>query len=244
MNPLILRPEPAASTLAALLRAHGFQPTVCPLFEYQMGVDIPRLPTLLAQSDFVIATSAAALEFASSTVIDWPQDCRYFSVGQTTARLWLSHSIPVHIPQDERSEGLLALPDLQSVAGKRILILRGESGRTLLADELTQRGAQVTYSTCYERQTLPYCGETLCADWQSKSINSVIITSSDIFFRLMSLVPATAMPWLIQLHWIAVSPRVANDIRQHGFRSVFISGGARHEQVLAALQQLEDKKDE
>ena len=244
MNPLILRPEPAASALAATLRAHGFQPQICPLFEFRAGADISHLSELLVQSDLVIATSAAALEFACAEIANWPQHCNYFSVGQTTAKLWLAQQIPVIVPTDERSEGLLALEQLQHVNGKLILILRGEGGRPLLGDILSERGATVCYAECYQRHSLTYCGETLWSDWQSKQIDSVIITSSDIFFRLMNLLPPEAQPWLAQLSWITVSERIASDIRQSGFSSVVISDGAHHEQVLAALQQSEDKKDE
>ena len=49
------------------------------------------------------------------------------------------------------SEGLLALPELQNVAGWRVLIFRGDGGRELLGDTLRARGATVEYAACYRR---------------------------------------------------------------------------------------------
>jgi uroporphyrinogen-III synthase len=51
------------------------------------------------------------------------------------------------------SESVLALPAFQApaVAGRRVLILRGDGGRDLLGDTLRARGAEVEYLTCYHR---------------------------------------------------------------------------------------------
>ena len=53
------------------------------------------------------------------------------------------------------SEALLALPELETVAGKRIAIFRGEEGRELLGDTLRARGASVEYVACYRRVQPP-----------------------------------------------------------------------------------------
>ena len=55
-------------------------------------------------------------------------------------------------PLQENSEGLLALMPLQNVAGKRIAIIRGDSGRDLLRDALIQRGAEVKYLEVYRKR--------------------------------------------------------------------------------------------
>jgi uroporphyrinogen-III synthase len=45
----------------------------------------------------------------------------------------------------------LALPALQNVQSKKIVIFRGEGGRELLGDSLKARGAFVVYAECYRR---------------------------------------------------------------------------------------------
>jgi uroporphyrinogen-III synthase len=49
------------------------------------------------------------------------------------------------------SEALLELPALQRMQGLRVLIVRGEGGRELLARELAARGARVEIAECYRR---------------------------------------------------------------------------------------------
>jgi uroporphyrinogen-III synthase len=49
------------------------------------------------------------------------------------------------------SEALLELPELTAVAGKRVIIFRGDGGREVLGDTLKARGAAIEYVTCYRR---------------------------------------------------------------------------------------------
>lgn len=66
-----------------------------------------------------------------------------FAIGRTTAlALHTVSGQHIHYPLDrEISEVLLQLPELQNIAGKNALILRGNGGRELLGATLTERGA-------------------------------------------------------------------------------------------------------
>ena len=65
------------------------------------------------------------------------------AVGATTASaLERSCGRPVVAPADQRSEGVLALPQLQDVAGRDIVIVRGNGGRELIKQGLLARGAK------------------------------------------------------------------------------------------------------
>lgn len=249
MIPLIVRPQPAAIELAGLLEKHGHQPVVFPLLSYLPGDELEQLPAALLHADIVIATSGAATEFACQYFhqhqVIWPDTIRYLAVGATTARPWQQDGLTVRLPHPESSEGLLAMPELQQVGHQNILLLRGESGRELLSEKLTAAGANVTPLMCYRRHYVNKNGQELYSLWQAKQIDSVIITSYELFQHLISLLPAEAGKWLSGLIWFAASERIAKGIQQAGFPSVIIMSGARHEAVLAALeQQLEEKHDE
>ena len=240
MTPLILRPQPAADELAALLRRQGHTPVVCPLLSYRPGNELAALIDRLSQADMVIAISVAAVQYASEQLAKqlarWPQHCIYLTVGATTAAQWQQQGLKVISPTDARSEGLLALPELQSATGKNVLILRGNGGRELLADVLSELGAQVSYVECYRRHYLHTDGTPLLQEWQAAGVDSVIISSSKLFRQLIRLLPETASDWLSSQHWFVPSQRTADEIHQAGFNSVTIMSGVQHEAVVAALQ--------
>ena len=240
MTPLILRPQPAADELAALLRRQGHTPVVCPLLSYRPGNELAALIDRLSQADMVIAISVAAVQYASEQLAKqlarWPQHCIYLTVGATTAAQWQQQGLKVISPTDARSEGLLALPELQSATGKNVLILRGNGGRELLADVLSKLGAQVSYVECYRRHYLHTDGTPLLQEWQAAGVDSVIISSSKLFRQLIRLLPETANDWLASQHWFVPSQRTADEIHQAGFNRVTIMSGVQHEAVVAALQ--------
>ena len=241
MTPLILRPQPAADELATRLRRDGHAPVLCPLLTYQPGSELALLPPLLNEADIVIAVSAAAVQHASLYLQQqhrsWPATPTYLAVGPATAAGWQQQHLPVISPADARSEGLLALPELQAVNGKRIVLLRGNGGRELLADTLRQRGAEVTCVECYRRHYLQTDGNRLLQEWQAAAVDSVIITSSELFQQLLTLLPATAHSWLSALHWFVVSERTAEELRQAGLNQITIMPGAQHDAVAAALSE-------
>lgn len=248
MKPLILRPQPAADELANFLRQEGHRPVVCPLLEYRPGQDLPLLAERLTQADIIIATSQAAVTFSTTYLKqhqqNWPADATYFAIGQTTAQTWLSDGIEAIYPEDARSEGLLAHEQLQTLAGKQVLILRGNGGRDLLADTLSARSAHVHYLECYQRHYPDMPGLSLWEDWQAAGIDSVIITSSEIFRQLLSLLPTQATTWLSTLRWFVPTQRIADVIQAVGFQSILIMTGAHHQAVVTAFRNAEDKTDE
>ncbi|MFB0975865.1 MAG: uroporphyrinogen-III synthase [Tolumonas sp.] len=241
MTPLILRPQPAADELAARLRRDGHTPVVCPLLTYQSGCELALLPAMLTQADITIAVSAAAVQYASHYLqqqhLPWPATMTYLAVGPATAAACRQQHLAVSSPADARSEGLLALPGLLMVHGKRIVILRGNGGRELLTDTLRRRGAEVTCVECYRRHYLQTDGRRLLQEWQAAAVDSVIITSSELFQQLLTLLPDTATSWLSGLHWFVVSERTAEELRSSGFNRITIMPGAQHEAVAAALSE-------
>ncbi|MGL5372946.1 MAG: uroporphyrinogen-III synthase, partial [Aeromonas veronii] len=174
MTPLVVRPAAQAAELVQLLRQHGHAPLCCPLLETVAGSELPLLPDLLRSADAVIAVSIHAVHFAHDFLLQtgqtWPH-IEYFAVGQASADAFAAIDITASCPDDPRSEGLLALPALQQVAGKRVLILRGNGGRDLIASTLASRGALVHYCAAYERHYPELDGDTLTHHWQAAGLD-------------------------------------------------------------------------
>lgn len=239
MIPLVVRPAAQANQLVQMLRQLGHAPLCCPLLETRPGCDLPHLGDMLQEADLVIAVSMHAVHFAHYFLLQtgqtWPH-IDYFAVGQASADAFAEAGIQALCPADPRSEGLLALPALQGVSGRRVLILRGNDGRDLIARTLASRGALVHYCATYERHYPDLDGDALTRHWQAAGLDSLLITSGELLQRLLALVPGPQHPWLYDRLLVVPSPRVAEMAEGAGFTRIVIAQGASNQALVAALE--------
>lgn len=239
MVPLVVRPAAQANQLVQMLRQRGHAPLCCPLLETRPGCDLPHLGDMLQEADLVIAVSMHAVHFAHHFLLQtgqtWPH-IDYFAVGQASADAFAEAGIQALCPADPRSEGLLALPALQGVSGRRVLILRGNDGRDLIARTLASRGALVHYCATYERHYPDLDGDALTRHWQVAGLDSLLITSGELLQRLLALVPGPQHPWLYDRLLVVPSPRVAEMAEGAGFTRIVIAQGASNQALVAALE--------
>ncbi|MEI4981806.1 uroporphyrinogen-III synthase [Aeromonas caviae] len=239
MVPLVVRPAAQANQLVQMLRQLGHAPLCCPLLETRPGCDLPHLGDMLREADLVIAVSMHAVHFAHYFLLQtgqtWPH-IDYFAVGQASADAFAEVGIQALCPADPRSEGLLALPALQGVSGRRVLILRGNDGRDLIARTLASRGALVHYCATYERHYPDLDGDALTRHWQAARLDSLLITSGELLQRLLALVPGPQHPWLYDRLLVVPSPRVAEMAEGAGFTRIVIAQGASNQALVAALE--------
>src|SRR5471030_2309363 len=167
MTILVTRPSPSGEQLVSRLRTLGRVAYHSPLIEFAPGRELATLPNLLSSlnpHDLVFVLSQHVVKYAEHALNQakqhWPEAVNYYAIGRTTGLLFHRvSSLPVIYPHDgETSEVLLNLPDLQHLAGKKALILRGNGGRELLAETLRQRGVEVIYCECYQRSQIYYDG--------------------------------------------------------------------------------------
>jgi len=78
------------------------------------------------------------------------------------------------------AEGMIALLFRQGLAGKRVLLVRGNRGRTLLADELVQHGVKVDQVCVYQSIDLATPTPEIVSLVQCGKIHWVTVTSSAI----------------------------------------------------------------
>ncbi|MCI1898680.1 MAG: uroporphyrinogen-III synthase [Enterobacter sp.] len=246
MSILVTRPSPAGEQLVSRLRTLGQVAWSFPLIEFSPGRELPTLfdhLSTLQEGDLVFALSQHAVEFAHAHLQQhahtWPIAPRYFAIGRTTAlALHTVSGIDVRYPLDrEISEVLLQLPELQTIAGKRALILRGNGGRELLGETLTARGADVTFCECYQRCAKYYDGAQEAMRWKARGVNTLVITSGEMLHQLWSLVPEWYRDnWLLRCRLLVVSERLANLARELGWQDILIAENADNDALLRALQ--------
>lgn len=242
LHVLNTRPAGQGESLESALREAGARVSRLPL------IDIVPLP--LTQEDerrlldldrfdgvFFVSANAArrGLDAVAGSWPQWPYRLPVYAVGRGTAAALAQEGLTVILPDRADSEGLLALPALQDIAGQRFLVFRGQGGRELLRETLQARGAEVTVIELYRRE-LPV--EAL-HQWHSLSatdVGVVILTSPDALRHWLQVAGHDAQ----RLHWLVVSPRMEEAARQAGAR-VSLAAGADTPSLLAALQQLREQ---
>lgn len=152
---LVTRPSHQSEALCRLIEQAGGIPVRLPA----LVIAAPEDPALarrqlqqLANCEMGIFVSRNAVDKTMELVQQaLPPAVNWLAIGQATAAALKEHGYPVALMPDRdfSSEGLLALPELQNVAGKRIAIIRGTGGRELLAEVLRKRGADIVYVETY-----------------------------------------------------------------------------------------------
>ncbi|MEX2475354.1 uroporphyrinogen-III synthase [Marinobacter sp.] len=156
---LICRPEPEASRLADAFREAGAEARVLPLIRREPLPETPATRTLIQNLDLythVIAVSPYAAGLFLALADNWwpqlPMGIRWYGVGGGTASIFAQSGLdPCKPAKGWTSEALLALPSLQTFHHEKVLLVRGEDGRELIQQTLTERGADVTLLPLYRR---------------------------------------------------------------------------------------------
>jgi uroporphyrinogen-III synthase len=150
-----------------------------------------------------------------------------------------AHGLTVHCPDDgDDSEALLALPALRDAVARpdaRVLILRGEGGRELLAERLREQGASVEYLELYRRFLPAYDAGALLQRIQLERLNGLVVSSGQGFLHLQALA-GDDWPEVAQLPLFVPSPRVYEMARAAGAEKVVDCRGASAAALLVALR--------
>lgn len=172
----------------------------------------------------------------------WPQlpcDIAYFAVGRKTARALEEYGIAANSCSHAMdSDELLALPQLQVVAGEKILLCRGVGGRPRLADVLQERGAQVVYGEFYTRVLPDQAAEMLRqSDFGQGAYTEVLSAfSGESLENLMAVLDAADIAHWREMPVLVPGERVAQQARDAGFTRVIAAFNATDEAMLQALQ--------
>lgn len=246
MSILVTRPSPKGEELVSRLRALGREAWSFPLIEFTPGRELSQLSghlQALQRGDLLFALSQHAVDFAQAQLrqegLVWPHNADYFSIGRATAlALHKVSQREVRYPRDQEiSEVLLQLPELQTVAGKNALILRGNGGRELLGETLRQRGVSVQYCECYQRINRHYEGAEEAMRWHARGVTTLVITSGEMLQQLWSLIPQWYREhWLLDCEVLVVSERLAQQARELGWRNIRVADSADNDALLRALQ--------
>jgi uroporphyrinogen-III synthase len=243
---LVTRPRDQAEGLALRIEQEGGEVVRFPVIEITAPRDTRALHAIIDRLDefaLAIFISPNAVNRALDLIIQrrgkFPGHLSVASVGRGSAKALEHLGIKNVITPADRfdSESLLALPVLQQVTGKRIVIFRGEGGRELLGNILMQRGATVEYAECYQRVRPDTDAAPLLERWARGLIDIVSITSLDGLHNLLNMVGKAGRPWLLRAPVVVISERLAAACRELGFENApILAREASDEAIVAAIK--------
>jgi uroporphyrinogen-III synthase len=252
---VITRPLAQAEPLAKRLAAAGRRADVFPLLEISPIADPTHLRVVLQDLNrfaMVAFVSPNAVDAAFRYLPAWPPGVAIAVVGEGSRHALARHGVTVANatifspvdPVRTDSQTLLQVLDLEALRGKEVLIVRGETGRELLADALRDAGVQVTPVAAY-RRAAPILDEARRMHLLQllDSPNVWIVTSSEALRNLVEMVnslsdgAALAKMQLQRQRLVVPHIRIGETAEMLGLHNVTLTGSG-DEQLLAALQSI------
>jgi len=235
---VVTRPRDQAVQLTQRIEQAGGVPLLFPLLDITAMPDTQILRqqvTRLALFNLAIFISPNAVHYGMEAIHaagPLPPTLKIATIGQGSAKALRDLGIAQVIAPGERfdSEGLLALPELQDVAGWRVIIFRGNGGRNLLGDTLKERGATVEYAECYQRAKPQLDGAALLA----ANPDILTVTSSEALDSLWNMLDATNKARLAAAPLFVPHARIAELARRQGWLHVQLTE-AGDDGLLSAL---------
>ncbi len=238
---VITRPQKQGLHLQQALQQVGIASICQPLLDYQLATSSQTIRQHKQdfQTDIIIFVSVAAVNFADQALAlkQWINHHQLvIAVGQTTRQALLDKEISAICPPQHTSEGVLLLPELSpnNLDEKNVLIVRGDGGRELMAEQLLQRGAKVTYLESYQRIWLNF-PHSFSEQWRKENITGIIITSNELLKRVVDLIDISDKYWQNTCLWIVASDRIMQTAQQLGLHNIINTNGANDQAIIKTL---------
>lgn len=244
---VIMRPSHQAQGLIGVLQDYQAQVCLLPLMEIEPILatqqKIDEWLSIVKECTFLVVTSANAIYCAPLEIIlalkNHPQ-LSIVTMGKATSQALKEKELTPFFtaPPGSTSESLLqAFFFAQNlIAGKSVLILAGEGGRTILAESLQARGAKIHWLKSYQQCQTEIDMMPLLSAWQKQKQFAVVVTSSRSLEKLLALSPYQYHSWLKSCPVIVVSARIAEQAKMAGFQRVFTAASPHSEDIVDALQ--------
>lgn len=188
-------------------------------------------------ADMVVFTSPNAVRAAAALRKLQPRRAQaWFAPGAGTASALRRAGVAgVASPSRMDSDGLLALPALDDVAGRTIGLVTAPGGRELLAPTLRARDATVLRADVYARVAIAPTPRALA---RLRALDADVpvllaLSSGEALASLLAAIPDDVRAILQRARVVAASERLARLARTHGFGDVVVASSARPRDLLA-----------
>ena len=240
INIAVTRPRAQAEQLSEKIRQLGGVCVSFPLLAItplQNNLPLRELVDRLHEFHLAIFISPNAVHYGMEMIKQahgLPDTLQIATIGQGSAAALNELGVSTVISPQQRfdSEALLALPELQKMQGKNVVIFRGDNGRELLGDTLKMRGARVEYAHCYHR------GKSQCniAGLLAARPDLITVTSSEALLNLSELLNPEYRKLILQIPLLVTHKRIVAVAHELGWHNIICSHGGG-DGLLSALTQ-------
>ncbi len=239
MRWLLTRPAGCNHALAKALDSLGCDVDIMPALRIvacepdNSAAVLQQLPNYTA----LLFTSRNAVHHFADWVqryqASWPA-VNHLAIGLPTAQALRQYDIEARAPATGfRTEDLLAMPDLDVSAGKRVLLVSGQGGRGLLQPALQKRQISVTRLDVYLRQC------NVAFDWPSTGVDGILVTSLDSWRCILARAGRDVRRTVV----VVGSERMAQTVAKEA-RTVVVADSPADDDMLAAVRSVvHDKKE-
>jgi uroporphyrinogen-III synthase len=229
---LSLRPQNRHAQVRRAAAAWQARLLALSAFGLKPGADSVGLHEALA-CGIRIASSPAAVSHARRLAAlggDW------LAIGQGTARQLLrAGARSVQTPEPQTADGLLELPALQGIRGKRIGLLTAPDGRGLLEDTLKSRGAELIVAHVYVREPVALNARQLAEIDALPAQAALLVTSQQAFGQFWRQLNPARQDKIKSLICIASSARLVEYLQAFGLTRVICSDSTLPQRQLRVL---------
>ncbi|MBS0571075.1 MAG: uroporphyrinogen-III synthase [Proteobacteria bacterium] len=229
---VVTRPAASAGPLRKRIRALGGVPIPLPGSVLRAAPDSTALRIALRAArgaEVAIFVSPAAVKFAFRLCpkLRFARTTRVCAVGVATARALSRHGIRDAIwpRQRQDSEGLLDLPELGRLRGKRVALVGAPGGRELLIQALRCRRARVERIDVYRRMPPRHSARQLAALEQAGAPLLTLVSSAEALANLRAQLPLALFARLAAGDIVVSSERLAGIARASLFANVHVAAG-------------------
>lgn len=242
---LVTRPEDQANDLVAAIEDAGGNAVRFPVIEItgrDRGVIADEFAALPAP-DIIIFVSRNAARFGGDVAT--ATQAEIGAIGRSTEAELRALGVQVGVTPEHgfTSEHFLDEPSLADVADKNVTIVRGETGRELLGDELERRGAVVSYLSAYRREIMRPSRSLVARvddQWRRGEIDYVTVLSVETLENLLQLLLPTSIDMLRKTPLVAPGSRVIQTaVRLVPGLKAYAASGPAPDEILAALIELQ-----
>jgi uroporphyrinogen-III synthase len=238
---ILTRPAGKNASLQSLLAAAGYQVTELPAIErFPLSLRAGELPNLAAYHLVFFVSGYAVqvfFEMLAQHHRSWPAGLYAGAVGMATAnvlqKLGVSASRIIHpAPNAENQDSEAFFDELLKIGldkFNRVLVVRGQSGRQWLAEQLRAAKVQVDFLPVYERKPrvwTPSESKAMISLLQSSKPISWLLTSKESVDSIFDeLKRYQLVQYCLRHHFLVTHPRIGARIQAH------LKGGAFQENL-------------